>query len=187
MAKYHGRGRQSIRLPGYDYAQPGAYFITVCTYHRIHLFGEIANDIVRLSEFGHLVQAVWDDLPNHYAHVVTDAFVIMPNHIHGIIVLDPPIGAGLKPAPTKGNHGLTEIVRGLKTFSARHINKRRNTTGTHIWQRGYHEHIIRNDGSIDRIREYIVNNPMKWGIDRENPDQTPTPSSVREEPTPWEI
>src|SRR5918995_3314994 len=115
--------RRSIRLRNFDYGQAGAYFITVVTRERNCLLGEIAGQEIRFSELGRLVQAVWYDLPKHYPRVECDAFVIMPNHIHGIIVLtdivatrNGNVGAGFKPAPT--GQGLPEIVRAFKTFSA---------------------------------------------------------------------
>jgi hypothetical protein len=88
----------------------------------------------------------------------------MPNHILGIITII--AGAGLKPAPTRP---LTEIIRGLKTFSSQTINTLRWSPGRPVWQRNYYEHIIRNEKSLDRIREYIDNNPVRWDLDRENP------------------
>ena len=160
--KHH---RRSIRLREYDYSQAGAYFVTICTKDRESIFGEIAGGEMRLNSFGKMVQTCWLDLPRHYPHVELDAFVIMPNHIHGIVVLTY-VGAGLKPAPT---HGLSEIIRGLKTFSSRRINDSRNTVGTPLWQRNYYEHIIRNETDLDNIRQYIMDNPIKWGEDENNP------------------
>jgi len=97
--KHH---RHSIRLKDYDYSQAGAYFVTICTRDREGLFGEIAEGLMRLSPFGEIIRACWDNLPRHYPHVALDAFVIMPNHIHGIIVLADPavVGVGFKPTPT---------------------------------------------------------------------------------------
>ncbi len=158
--------RRSIRLKGYDYSLPGAYFVTICTQNKICLFGNVNNEEMALNDFGRIVQMVWDELPVHYQFIKLDTFIIMPNHVHGIIGL---VGAGLKPAPT----GLPEIVRGFKTFSARYINKTRNTPGISLWQRNYYEHIIRNPEELNRIREYIVNNPLKWHLDRENPNGIP--------------
>jgi REP element-mobilizing transposase RayT len=122
-----------------------------------------------LNEFGEIVQYTWDDLPNHIAGIELDAFVIMPNHVHGIIVitgagLEQKDRAGLEPAPT-GTRILPEIVRQLKTFSARRINKKRGTPGLPVWQRNYYEHIIRDEEDLTRIREYIVNNPVNWQTD----------------------
>jgi putative transposase len=146
--------RRSIRLRQYDYRQAGAYFITVVAHGRAALFGDIAGGERRLNEFGEIVERAWASLPEHYLNVQCDAFVIMPNHIHGIIVFDEPtVGAGLKPAPTR-RHGLPEIVRALKTFSARRINEMRHSSGAPVWQRNYYEHIVRGDGELLRSRIY---------------------------------
>ena len=108
--------RKSIRLPGYDYAQAGAYFITICTYNRMCLFGEILEHEMALNWAGRIVLECWRDLVNHYPHIETDEFVIMPNHVHGIIVLADElrtsvttnnVGAGFKPAPTTRLQGGT--------------------------------------------------------------------------------
>ena len=144
--------RRPLRLPGYDYAQTGDYFVTVCTCTHATLFGTIADGAMRLNDRGQVVHDTWLHLPDHYP-IELDAFVVMPNHAHGIVV----IGAGLKPAPT-----LSEIVRAFKTFSARRI-------GHPIWQRNFYEHIIRNETALERIRQYIVDNPAQWEFDRENP------------------
>ena len=170
--------RKSIRLRGYDYSRAGAYFVTICTHNRTPLFGDIVNGEMRLDDAGQLVQRTWEGLPRHYSHAELDAFVIMPNHIHGIIVLTPtPVGEGFKPAPTAmttpapaaTRHSLAEIIRGFKTFSARGFNELRSTPGIPLWQRNYYEHIIRNDAALDRIRQYIMDNPARWHEDPENP------------------
>ena len=122
------------------------------------------------EESGQMVLDVWLELPKHYPHVVLDAFVVMPNHVHGIIGLtEQQVGAGLRPAPTMGRrHGLPEIVRAFKSFSARRVNAYLETSGP-LWQRGYYEHVIRDEASLSRIREYILNNPLRWAYDRDNP------------------
>jgi REP-associated tyrosine transposase len=152
--------RRPIRLPGYDYANPGAYFVTICAHERRCLFGRIADTQMIANAFGKAVETCWLGLANHYAHLSLDAFIVMPNHIHGILFFDE--------AP-EGQHGLFETVRALKTFSARRINKLRNQPGNPVWQRGYHEHVVRNDMALDQIRRYIANNPARWQYDRENP------------------
>jgi REP element-mobilizing transposase RayT len=166
------RCRHLNRLKDYDYSQPNAYFVTVCTKNRYGLFGEIHGDIMRLSSYGEIIQLSWFNLPQHYPNVELDAFVIMPNHIHGIIFLTD-VGAGLKPAPTDSPcdklHGLPEIIRAFKTFSSRQINQSRNMPGTSVWQRNYYEHVIRKDESLGKIREYIETNPLRWALDKENP------------------
>jgi REP element-mobilizing transposase RayT len=177
-----GKHRRSIRLKGYDYAYPGAYFVTICTHNREHLFGEIVDSQMQWNEHNCIVQACWDDLPYHYPHVELDAFVVMPNHIHGIIVLVDVVGAGLRPAPTTApattpttgkRHDLPEIVRAFKSFSARRINGIRQTPGVPVWQRNYYEHIIRDENELNCIREYVMSNPVQWQYDREIPDRLP--------------
>jgi REP element-mobilizing transposase RayT len=165
--------RRSIRLKGYDYTRPGAYFVTICTENRVHLFGNISGETMQLNAFGRLVQTHWDDLPHHYPQVKLDALVIMPNHVHGIIILTEidRVGAGFKPVLTIKQHGLPEIVRALKTFSARRINEIRNTPGVTLWQRSYYDHIIRNERVLNIIRRYILYNPLMWAYDVDNPDR----------------
>jgi putative transposase len=164
--------RRSIRWFAYDYAQAGAYFVTACIEDHACLLGRVEGEVVRLNELGSIVHEVWADLPNHYPHVELDAFVIMPNHVHMIVTLTDDtigaVGAGLKPAPTK-RHGLPEIMRAFKAFSARRINEYRVTAGKALWQRNYYEHIIRNEQQLSRIRRYIQDNPANWVLDHENP------------------
>ncbi|MEX2160155.1 MAG: transposase [Dehalococcoidia bacterium] len=172
--------RRSIRLPGYDYTAAGSYFVTINAVHgdASVLFGTIIEGGMVLNEYGEIVRECWQDLPSHYDNVVLDAFVVMPNHVHGIIVLvgepdvvgEPQVGAGLKPAPTtsvpvRRCHGLPEIVRGLKTFSSRRINVLRETEGTRVWQRNYYEHIVGDEKDLARIRAYIEDNPRNWEDD----------------------
>jgi putative transposase len=176
--------RKSIRLKGYDYTRPGAYFVTICFHGGDRELGYIANGQIRLSPIGEIVSHAWHDLPNHYPHILLDEFMIMPNHVHGIIILAerPVVGAGLRPAPTGPAptgpaptpcHGLSEIVRAFKSFSARRINEYRNTPGVPVWQRNYYEHIIRDDRSLNAIRQYIHSNPQNWKYDRNNPSALP--------------
>lgn len=174
--------RRSIRLRGYDYALAGGYFVTICTYGRECLLGTLLDGRMILSKYGSAVEDCWNDLPRHYGHVVLDEMVIMPNHIHGIIILTPPdvatspVGAGFKPAPTESaladgeRHGLSEIVRALKTYSSRRINELRLTHGAAVWQRGFYDRIIRNDRELQAIRRYIRSNADHWAEDPENPD-----------------
>ena len=120
----------------------------------------------------------WHDLVNHYPRVELDVFVVMPNHVHGIIVLtdvDRPtdVGAGFKPALTPARsrpYGLPEIVRAFKTFSSRRINEAKSTPGEPVWQRNYYERVIRDEAELDHARRYIVGNPTNWPRDAENPD-----------------
>jgi putative transposase len=185
--------RRSIRLKGYDYSQPGGYFVTIVTQNRECLFGDVVDGEMVSNELGKMVLFTWNDLPNHNQHIILDEFVIMPNHFHGIIFinagagsniagagldivgvdLNVDVGAGSEPAPTmnkmKKRHGLPEIVRQFKTFSARRINKNRGTSGAPVWQRNYWEQIIRNEKSLNNFRQYIIQNPSNWQTDAENP------------------
>ena len=171
--------RRSIRLKKYDYSQSGAYFVTVCTKNRKCLFGKILDGNMFLNAAGLMLQMVWDAIPEYYRGIKTDEFVIMPNHIHGIIII---VGAGLCACPDDGQtrHGaptlsLPEIIHRLKTITTKeYIDgvKQRGWTRFpgKLWQRNYYEHIIRNGPGLDLAREYIINNPRKWDLDRENPD-----------------
>ena len=186
--------RRSIRLQGYDYSQAGAYFVTIVAWQREMLFGEIMDGQMILNRHGQIVLDAWIDLPNHYRHAELGAFVIMPNHVHGIVVLvDEGRGgssikgrtvlpndsiAGTEPSPNKQTrpyvnpkprHGLSEIIRAFKSFSARRINSLRHAEGIPVWQRNYYEHIIRNEPEMDRITRYIESNPLQWMDDDENP------------------
>ena len=185
--------RRSIRLKGYDYSRAGAYFLTIDIDHKENLLGEIIDGAMQLNRCGQIVQYAWFDLPKHYPHVELDAFCIMPNHVHGIIVLDhdASVGAGLsglpsrldkpvpgitedpryprRPAPTKPmvRHPLSEVIRAFKSFSARRINAIQGVKGVPVWQRNYYEHIIRDESEYQAICSYILDNPVNWEKDKE--------------------
>jgi REP element-mobilizing transposase RayT len=129
--------------------------------------GEIKDGTMISTQYGEIVSRCWEDLSDHYGNVKLDAFVVMPNHVHGIVVIDYHVGNGFKPFPTK-RHGLSEIMRGFKTFSSRRINERLNGNGRFQWQKSFHDHIIRGERDLTRVREYIMNNPLKWEEDIEN-------------------
>lgn len=166
MARYDPdhHHRRSIRLRDYDYRQGRAYFVTICARHRECLFGEVAGGRVQLTRAGMVVTECWDGLPRHYPTVDLDAIVVMPNHVHGIIVLNEPTDSNVAPRP------LSEVVRAFKTFSARRINEQRNAIGTPAWQRNYYDHIVRNEVALHRLRAYIANNPANWAGDQLHPD-----------------
>jgi putative transposase len=163
--------RRSPRLHGYNYAENGAYFVTICTHNRASLFGEVVEGSAKLNPYGQVVDQCWHDLRLHYSGVELDEFVVMPNHVHGIVVITGgDVGEGLRPSPTKNKqHGLPELIRAFKSFSARKINELRGTSGTSVWQRSYYEHIIRNENSLAKVRQYIQLNPLNWELDKENP------------------
>ena len=128
----------------------------------------------------------WCDLPNHYPNVELDAFIIMPNHVHMIVLLIDPVGAGFKPALAMKHHGLSEIVRAFKTFSSRQVNAHRGICARPLWQRNYYEHIIRNQESLNQIRQYVLGNPAMWMLDEENPQakRDDTRAGLKPAPTP---
>lgn len=178
--------RRSIRLKGFDYTQPGAYFVTICTQDRACLFGEVVDGEMRLNEAGRMIQSVWREIPAFYADVDTDEFVVMPNHIHGIIVLvgttprgrpdadvngRPDDGQARGPAPTLS---LPDVVHRFKTLTTKRYADGVKQSGWRpfigrVWQRNYYEHIIRNEQSLNTIRQYIHDNPLRWVSDWENP------------------
>jgi REP element-mobilizing transposase RayT len=171
--------RKSIRLPGHDYASPGVYFITVCTHQRACLFGAIAGDIMHLNAPGALAQTAWLDTPRHFPNVDVDTLMVMPNHLHAILILHHMVGAKhASPLPVGGKAkgtsrgSLPAVVQAFKSAAARRINADRGTPGAAVWQRGYFEHIIRTPDDLDRLRRYIESNPLRWALDRENPANT---------------
>ena len=213
--------RQSIRLKGYDYSQAGAYLVTVCTQHRAVLFGDVVDGQMRLGDPGRMIQSVWQELPKHYPGIGIDAFIVMPNHIHGIIFLlpvgagpracpgqphnrdkNPPVGAGPRACPGQPRGvaptipdfdqntthddccglgqrwlSLPDVVHRFKSLTTaryRHgvMNQGWPPFAGRLWQRNYFERVIRDEDELSRIREYIVNNPLQWDLDSENPDRT---------------
>jgi putative transposase len=170
--------RKTIRLKEFDYSQPGAYFVTIVTHERLCLFGAIQDHEMHLNQCGQIVRSAWLDLPKHYKQVESGAFCIMPNHVHGIIILNNEIvEAGqfgwqknlaypMRPIPE--TVPLFEVMRAYKSFSAKNINVKRKMVGKPVWQRSYYEHIIRNDSDYKRIQYYIENNPVNWNSDDEN-------------------
>lgn len=180
--------RRSLRLRGYDYSQAGAYFITICTNKRKCLFGNIVQNEVNLNELGNAVLDIWYSLPNKYSNIELDEFVIMPNHVHGIIVIKDVVEA-IHELPLQENISshknyelsqkerrnmlLPKVIGYFKMNSAKVINQKNSSSGTSLWQRNYYEHIIRNEYELDRVREYIINNQIKWYLDYDNPDGKP--------------
>ncbi len=171
--------RRSIRLKKYDYSQSGAYFVTVCTKNRKCLFGKIVDGNMFLNGIGLMIQMVWGAIPEYYSGIKIDKFAIMPNHIHGIIII---VGAGPRACPGEGQPrgvaptlSLPDVVHRFKTITTKQYVdgvKQRGWTrfSGRLWQRNYYEHIIRDETELNLAREYIINNARKWDLDRENPD-----------------
>ncbi len=161
--------KSSPRLQGFDYSTTGYYFITICTADKGPRFGSINNGQMVLNDSGTIVEDAWRDLSNHYANLQLDEFIVMPNHFHAIAILDQGNVDRFENLSLRNDHDLPEIVRGFKTWSARRVNEHEGKTGTPLWQRSFYDHIIRDDKDLESIREYIVNNPLKWELDKENP------------------
>lgn len=188
--KHH---RKSIRLKGYDYSQAGAYFATIVTNHRDSLFGEVINKEMILNDFGKIADECWSAIPEHFPNVELGAYVVMPNHVHGIIVIrndESPshlgiiddVGRGaIYRAPTVERFGkptirsLPTIVRTYKAAVTRRIGREHNATG--IWQRNYYEHIIRDEKDLQNKTDYIEANPSLWDEDDNNPHNNPSSKS----------
>ncbi len=155
--------RRSIRLKGYDYAQAGAYFITICCQNKECRFGKIENGEMYLNRFGIIACNEWIKLPERFPNFELDVFQVMPNHMHGIIVLS--VGAGASPAPTTvGN--IVGTYKSLVANTCLDIYKTNNETMGKLWQRDYYEHIIRDENAYQQIARYIINNPAKWNGDK---------------------
>ncbi|SEF46589.1 transposase [Nitrosomonas ureae] len=170
--------RRSIRLQGYDYSQAGAYFITVCTHNRMPLFGEIVDGVMALNTAGQIVEKCWCAIPEHFPQVTLDGFVVMPNHVHGIITVgannhlplhylplpfnETPTQLNKTPRPLQ-HRTIGSMVRGFKIGVTRWFHA--NTNINLVWQRNYYEHIIRNEDAYLKIAEYIQTNPQRWETD----------------------
>ena len=163
------RNRRSIRLQGYDYSQAGAYFVTLCTQNRECLFGEIVNGEMRLNEAGRVVADEWINTAEIRDEIELDEWVVMPNHFHGILVIT--VGRGdRRVAPTGPQpRSIGAVMAGFKSAATKRINELRQTPGMKLWQRNYWEHIVRNEPELNRIREYIHNNPAQWVLDKLHP------------------
>ncbi len=185
--------RHSIRLKDYDYTQEGAYFVTICTHQKAFLF---ENEPISV-----IVEKCWLEIPVHSPNVQLDEWVIMPNHMHGILIIidkcktskyptnnvynvrrgDPMGRPYIRPhGPTPDSIGT--IVGQFKSVVTKRINKLHGTPGARIWQRNYYEHVIRNEHDLNEIRQYILDNPVKWDMDENNPDRLINELKPRGEP-----
>ncbi|GIV10512.1 MAG: hypothetical protein KatS3mg020_0003 [Fimbriimonadales bacterium] len=162
--KHH---RRSIRLQGYNYKTPNAYFVTIVTQHRKPLFGEITDGQMRLNAVGQMIARWWKELEQKFPTVQSDAYIIMPNHLHAIIRLRPA-------KPSEEAISLATVMQWFKTMTTneyiRHVKQDGWTPLEHrLWQRNYYERIIRNREEWESIRHYILINPQHWAEDPENP------------------
>jgi len=168
---------KNTRLRGYDYAQNGAYFLTVVTAGRAHLFGEIGERGVGLSAYGEIAREEWLRSAILRPELYLGEFVVMPNHIHGIVVItdaQTQISADMvdcahrKAQLSRAKRSIGSLVAGFKSAVTARINAVHCSTGISVWQRGYYDHVIRNEYEFDRITEYIALNPFRWAEDSEN-------------------
>lgn len=174
MQRFH---RQTMRLPDYDYSQPGAYFVTLVTWNREHLFGEIQNGVMRLSEFGRVAKLEWQRLAVRFPFVCLGEFAVMPDHFHGIIWIGESLMGARQEEECKTDEidfasprrlsspkagSLGSMIGAYKSTSARLIHGLRKSQGSPVWQRNYYEHVIRNEGELQRISAYIQANPANW-------------------------
>lgn len=192
------KNRRSIRLKEYNYSQNGTYFITICTQDRECLFGNVVCREMVVNDAGSMVQKWWLELKNKFSTIVIDEYVVMPNHFHGLITMVNPVGADLRVCPDSisdsrgakcdektgaeclekmGAHigaPLPEMMQWFKTMTTNEYIRgvKQNqwpSFNQRLWQRNYYEHIVRDELSLNRIREYIQNNPLQWEWDENNP------------------
>ncbi|MBW2181263.1 MAG: transposase [Deltaproteobacteria bacterium] len=168
--------RKSNRLSNYDYSNAGAYFITICSKDRKNIFSKINNAPAvlnsiktKLTDLGNIIDKQWRDISNQYDNVDIDEFIIMPNHIHGIIIINKrTVGTGASPVPT----ALSKIIDAFKSKCSmeylKYIKENKLNASGQIWQRSFYDHVIRNAKSFHKIREYIMNNPLNWDKDKNN-------------------
>jgi putative transposase len=182
--------RKSIRLQSYDYSLSGAYFVTICSHGKRCLLGSVAGKSVELSSAGEIVRTVWNSLPDRFPRLVLDEFVIMPNHVHALLGF---VGAGLAPPavstatyagdeanpgpktafPATKNHTLADVIGAFKSISTIQVNRVLKRKGIPLWQRNYYEHIVRKGEDLRKIQQYILENPINWALDKENPNCSP--------------
>jgi putative transposase len=173
--------RSSARLKTFDYTSNAAYFITVCTFQREHLLGQIVDGEMQLNDVGQIVAECWDLIPEHFPHVELDTFIAMPDHVHGIVLISQPsdenerstvvVGAThaspLHPDTTPENpngpkkRSLGSIIGSFKSAATKRINESRGLPGTPVWQRSFWDRVIRDDRELEETRSYILENPVR--------------------------
>ncbi len=173
--------RKSIRLKGYDYSQPGDYFVTICTKNRVCIFGEIGEGRMTANAIGEVVEECWKSIPEHFQNSNVDVFQIMPNHVHGIITIEENASVGVRhveplpkaPRQNKFQHivpgSLGSIIRSFKAAVTKETRLLKLVGNKSHWQRNFYDHIIRNDVSYFFIQQYIELNPLLWHLDSDNP------------------
>ncbi len=196
------RRKNSYRLKRYDYSDPGAYFVTMVTKNRVHVFGDVVDGVMKLSETGKIAESYWREIPMHFPNTNVEVFQIMPNHIHGIVEIRNALRIHAQPVrveyiqpergPRRGGephlparfqhvtpNSLSSIIRSFKGAVTREINRStysvRVDQDQPLWLRSFHDHIIRDDVSYYYIERYINLNPLLWHLDSDNPEIHETP------------
>ena len=164
--------RKQLRMFGFDYKTPGYYFVTLCTNDRACLFGEVLNGEICLNAAGKMIENVWRGISERYTGWSVDTLIVMPNHVHAIILFCDKLSDKLTQRPA--TLSLPELMRNVQSYTMtcyRHGVYTKNWLEFHryLWQRSYYEHVIRNENSLENIRNYIVNNPAQWELDEDNP------------------
>lgn len=156
--------RKPNRLINYDYSNYGWYFVTICTQNMVHRFGKISNGKIILNDIGKIVNDAWFNIPNHYPNVELDEFIIMPNHIHGIIIINYKNIVGDENFRPLQQHktNLSNVIKGFKISVQKMC--RNNNFISFKWQRSFYDRIIRNEKELYKIRKYIQQNPLKWDL-----------------------
>ncbi|TVM04308.1 MAG: transposase [Candidatus Brocadia sp. WS118] len=171
--KHH---RRSIRLKEYDYSKAVAYFITICTHNKECILGDVIHGEMRSNEYGMIVENEWVKTAEIRSNIIIDKYIVMPNHVHGIIIIQDNGRDTVHRVPTFEQFGrptsnsISTIIRSFKAVTKKRINEIRKSYGKAVWQSRFYEHIIRNEKNLNQIREYIINNPLQWELDRENPN-----------------
>jgi len=161
------KSRKKVRLKNHDYSKQGYYHVTICTFNRLELFGAIENNEMVLNEYGHIAKNAWLDLPNHHKNIKLDEYIIMPNHIHGIINLVAGAGPDRPSNKNMKNNDLSIIIGLYKSTVTKQINRLNNNSFK--WQRSFHDEVIRTSNlSLYNARKYIINNPANWEFDENN-------------------
>jgi len=162
------KDRKLNRLKDYDYSLNGYYYVTLCTHERVEVLGAVEDGRVIVNKYGEIVRDAWAKIPEHFKNVKLDEFIVMPNHIHGIIIINNPVGTGhaLSSNENRKNNDLSVVIGSFKSAVTRQIN--RTNRMPFQWQRSFHDHIIRTTHSLKNIREYIINNPETWAADENN-------------------
>ena len=160
--------RKKSRLSEYDYSLPGYYFVTICTKEKYYYFGSIENDKMKLNKIGAIAKEYWKKIPEHFQYIELDEYIIMPNHIHGIVIINDVGNAymhSLQSDRTKMT--LSKCIQQFKAAFTRYVNKNFSLKDFK-WQQSFYDRIIRNEKELFYIRKYIKENPLKWSIEKQN-------------------